>query len=297
METLDSLKKTLNTSKSIKQVVSTMKALSATNIKKYEKMVKILFAYKNNIELALQAIMIYGKNVNISDIDYFKNTGNKNLSIVFGSNQGLCGRFNDRIKNFVLEEIEDEIDKNEIIIVGERLYNLMSITKLNIIKSIYLPNLVEISSDTIFDILQIIDEKLKTKTINNVFIYYTTNDGSTNGTLTKIRLIPIDKRILENAKNRVWPTNSMPYWQIKNEILMSDLLKQYISITLNNALANSIASEQKNRLITLQGAESNIEELIKNKTQEYNQKRQTTITSELLDVITGFKVAKKKNKN
>ena len=142
--------------------------------------------------------------------------------------------------------------------------------------------------------MQIIDEKLKTKTINNVFIYYTTNDGSTNGTLTKIRLIPIDKRILENAKNRVWPTNSMPYWQIKNEILMSDLLKQYISITLNNALANSIASEQKNRLITLQGAEGNIEELIKNKTQEYNQKRQTTITSELLDVITGFKVAKKK---
>lgn len=297
METLDSLKKTLNTSKSIKQVVSTMKALSATSIKKYEKMVKILFAYKNNIELALQAMMICGKNVNISDIDYFKNTGNKNLSIVFGSNQGLCGRFNDRIKNFVLEDIEDEIDKNEIIVVGERLYNLMSITKLNIIKSIYLPNLVEISSDTIFDILQIIDEKLKTKTINNVFIYYTTNDGSTNGTLTKIRLIPIDKRILENAKNRVWPTNSMPYWQIKNEILMSDLLKQYISITLNNALANSIASEQKNRLITLQGAESNIEELIKNKTQEYNQKRQTTITSELMDVITGFKVAKKKIKN
>ena len=294
METLDSLKKTLNTSKSIKQVVSTMKALSATSIKKYEKMVKILFAYKNNIELALQAMMICGKNVNISDIDYFKNTGNKNLSIVFGSNQGLCGRFNDRIKNFVLEDIEDEIDKNEIIVVGERLYNLMSITKLNIIKSIYLPNLVEISSDTIFDILQIIDEKLKTKTINNVFIYYTTNDGSINGTLTKIRLIPIDKRILENAKNRVWPTNSMPYWQIKNEILMSDLLKQYISITLNNALANSIASEQKNRLITLQGAEGNIEELIKNKTQEYNQKRQTTITSELLDVITGFKVAKKK---
>ena len=34
METLDSLKKTLNTSKSIKQVVSTMKALSATSIKK-----------------------------------------------------------------------------------------------------------------------------------------------------------------------------------------------------------------------------------------------------------------------
>ena len=115
-----------------------------------------------------------------------------------------------------------------------------------------------------------------------------------NGTLTKTRLIPVDKKILENAQKKVWPTNNIPYWQINSKTLIVDLLKQYIFVGLNNALINSIASEQKNRLITLQNAENNINDLIRTKNLEYNQKRQGTITSELLDVVTGYAVAKKR---
>jgi len=294
METLDSLKKVLNTSKSLKQVVSTMKALSAANIKKYEKIVKILYAYRSNIEMGIQAIMLYGKDLELSNINYIKNTGNnKNLVIVLGSNQGLCGRFNDKIKNFVVDDL-DKNEDNQIIIIGERLLNLMETTGLNIIKSVYLPNSIENSSNTIYEILQIIDEKIAKKEINNVFLYYTLSDDTVNGTPTKIRLIPIDKKLLEKAKDNVWPTNNIPYWQIKDKVLLSDLLKQYIFVILNNALANSITSEQRNRLITLQNAETNINELIRNKNLEYNQKRQSTITNELLDVVAGYQVSKKK---
>ena len=76
METLDNLKKTLDTSKSIKQVVSTMKALSGANIKKYEKIVQVLYAYRSNIELALQALMMYN-DVNINELDFVKNSKDK----------------------------------------------------------------------------------------------------------------------------------------------------------------------------------------------------------------------------
>lgn len=296
METLDSLKKTLNTSKSIKQVVSTMKALSAANIKKYDKIVKTLYAYRTNIELGIQAMMIYGKDIKISEIKYVKKTGDKNLIIAFGSNQGLCGRFNDKMKNFVVEDAGND-DNAQVIVVGERLLNLMSATKLNIVKSIYLPNSVENSSNMIYELLQVIEEKLKKQEIDNVFLYYTSSDDTVNGTPTKTRLIPIDRKLLENAQNKVWPTNKIPYWQIKNEILISDLLQQYVFAILNNALANSITSEQKNRLITLQSAETNINDLIRNKTLEYNQKRQSTITAELLDVVTGYQVSKKRKTN
>jgi F-type H+-transporting ATPase subunit gamma len=295
METLDSLRKTLQVSKSIKQVVSTMKALSATNIKKYDKIVKILYAYRSNIELGIQAIMMFAEKIEISDMKYIVNTGNKNLAIVFGSNQGLCGRFNDRIKDFVSNDIVD-IANSQIIVIGDRLLNLMEITKLNIVKSIYLPNSIENSSSMIYELLQVIDEKLKNKEINNVFLYYTLSDDTMNGTVTKTRIIPIDKKLLESAKNKVWPTNNLPYWQVKNEVLISDLLNQYIFTILNNALVNSITSEQKNRLLTLQSAELNINELIKNKNLEYNQKRQGTITSELLDVVVGYQVSKKRKR-
>lgn len=298
METLDNLKKTLDTSKSIKQVVSTMKALSGANIKKYEKIVKILYTYRSNIELALQAVMMHNDKININELEFIGQSKNKkanNLVIIFGSNQGLCGRFNDKIANFVIEDI-DNIDENKVIVVGERLSMLLSNTKLKIFKTIPVPNSIENISNTIYELLSIIEKEIENKTINKVFLYYTANDDTMNGTLTKNRLIPIDKKILENAQKKVWPTNNIPYWQVDTKTLILDLLKQYIFVGLNDALVNSIASEQKNRLLTLQNAENNINDLIRTKNLEYNQKRQSTITNELLDVVTGYSVSKRKKK-
>lgn len=299
METLDNLKKTLDTSKSIKQVVSTMKALSGANIKKYEKIVKILYTYKSNVELALQAIMMHNDKININELEFIgqsKNKKAKNLVVVFGSNQGLCGRFNDKIANFTIDDIQNT-DENKVIVVGERLSMLLSNTKLKIFKTIPVPNSIENISNTIYELLAVIEKEIENKTINKVFLYYTANDDTMNGTLTKTRLVPIDKKILENAQKKVWPTNNIPYWQIDTKTLVVDLLKQYIFVGLNDALVNSIASEQKNRLLTLQNAENNINDLIRTKNLEYNQKRQSTITNELLDVVTGYSVAKKKKKN
>lgn len=299
METLDNLKKTLDTSKSIKQVVSTMKALSGANIKKYEKIVKILYTYKSNVELALQAIMMHNDKININELEFIgqsKNKKAKNLVVVFGSNQGLCGRFNDKIANFTIDDIQNT-DENKVIVVGERLSMLLSNTKLKIFKTIPVPNSIENISNTIYELLAVIEKEIEEKTVNKVFLYYTANDDTMNGTLTKTRLIPIDKKILENAQKKVWPTNNIPYWQIDTKTLVVDLLKQYMFVGLNDALVNSIASEQKNRLLTLQNAENNINDLIRTKNLEYNQKRQSTITNELLDVVTGYSVAKKKKKN
>lgn len=298
METLDNLKKTLETSKSIKQVVSTMKALSGANIKKYEKIVKILYTYKSNVELALQAVMMHNDKININELEFIGQSKNKkanNLVVIFGSNQGLCGRFNDKIANFLIDDIEN-IDNNKVIVVGERLSMLLSNTKLKIFKTIPVPNSIENISNTIYELLSIIEEEIENKTINKVFLYYTANDDTMNGTLTKNRLIPIDKKILENAQKKVWPTNNIPYWQVDTKTLIVDLLKQYIFVGLNDALVNSIASEQKNRLLTLQNAENNINDLIRTKNLEYNQKRQSTITNELLDVVTGYSVSKRKKK-
>ena len=56
-----------------------------------------------------------------------------------------------------------------------------------------------------------------------------------------------------------------------------------------------MASEQKNRLITLQGAEENIKDYITDTKLRYNQMRQNIITAELIDVVSGARFLKRKN--
>ena len=108
----------------------------------------------------------------------------------------MCGRFNDRIINFLLEDLEEK-EENILITVGDRLSMIAETTKLNIIQKISIPHSVENIYNTINTIISKIDTELKNKKVNKVFLYYTTNDDTMNGTPTKTRLIPMDKKVLD----------------------------------------------------------------------------------------------------
>jgi F-type H+-transporting ATPase subunit gamma len=77
--------------------------------------------------------------------------------------------------------------------------------------------------------------------------------------------------------------------------LLYDLLGQYLFVTLYQALAESLASENAARLAAMQAAENNIEERLKDLRLQYNQLRQSTITEELLDIVAGFEALTGKN--
>ena len=68
-------------------------------------------------------------------------------------------------------------------------------------------------------------------------------------------------------------------------------------VEIYKAIASSLASEHFTRMISMQNAEKNIDEHLESMNLEYQQRRQTEITNELLDVVVGSEVLKnKKNK-
>ena len=70
--------------------------------------------------------------------------------------------------------------------------------------------------------------------------------------------------------------------------LMSWLVQQRLFVVIYRALAEALASEHASRLAAMQAAERNIEERREDLQQLYRQRRQETITRELLDVVSGF---------
>ena len=71
------------------------------------------------------------------------------------------------------------------------------------------------------------------------------------------------------------------------EKMVNDLLPQYIKAQIFGAMAESLASEQGARMVSMRSATDNAEEMIKSLTLTYNKARQATITKELLEVVTG----------
>lgn len=298
MESLESLKNSLESAKSLQGIVSTMKSIAAVNIKKYEKSALNLLKYKSNIDLGIQAIISQRPNM-LNYLNYIENKTENNLDkrdviIIIGSNQGLCGRFNDRITEFYLENCNNDINKY-IITVGDRIDMIVKGKKVVVDKHFSLPNSIESIVNVVYDLFSIMEKFLTENLLRKVVIYFTSySSGNNNGNLIKRRILPLEKKYFENLAKNSWPTNNIPFWRINTKSIITDLVQQYIFANLYFIIANSMASEQKNRLMTLQGAEQNIKDYIVETNLKYNQIRQNVITSELIDVVSGAKFLKKK---
>jgi F-type H+-transporting ATPase subunit gamma len=72
--------------------------------------------------------------------------------------------------------------------------------------------------------------------------------------------------------------------------LFSDLIHQHLFVSVYRALAESLASDNASRLASMQAAEKNIQEHLEELNTLFHQQRQTAITEELLDIISGFQV-------
>lgn len=295
MDSLENLKKNIKSAKELQNIISTMKAVASVNIKKYEKTALTLYKYRDNIDLGIQAIL-QKYPIMLKYIDYtentFEKTKKKNMVIVIGSNQGLCGRFNDKNIEFFIENESENKDDNYVITIGDRIESIISSKNIKIDKKFSTPNSLNNITSLVYDLFELIETKKQE--IKKVVVYFTSYSSKSNGNLTKKKIFPLEKNYFEKLQQKTWPTNNTPFWRIESKNLISDLVEQYIFCNLYISISGSMAAEQRNRLITLQGAEENIKEHMNSTILKYNQTRQGVITSELIDVVTGAKFSKKK---
>ena len=76
--------------------------------------------------------------------------------------------------------------------------------------------------------------------------------------------------------------------------MFSSLIREYLFVSLFRAFAESLASENASRLASMQGAEKNIEEMLAELNSSFHQRRQMSITEELLDIVVGFEALQEK---
>ncbi|MDR2778589.1 MAG: F0F1 ATP synthase subunit gamma [Rickettsiales bacterium] len=305
MENLNVLKNELKATIELKELVSTMKTLAATNIKIYEKIASNLMKYQSNVDLGLQAILKQNPDI-LNHVSYGENYQKKNrqngsrekiMTMVLGSNQGLCGRFNDRMVDFFLEN--SKIDEDSYIVaIGDRVDTLLASKKIRIDKHFAAPNSSKQIIWLVYDIFNLIERILLEEGLAKVSVYFTSYNSTKNeSSIVRKRIFPLEKKNFYSLGNKKWPTNNIPYWRIGSDKLISGFIQQYIFLGIYMAIVNSMAAEQLSRLVTLQNAEKNIRDYKAEISLKLNQTRQNIITAELLDSISGIKSLHKNSYN
>lgn len=107
------------------------------------------------------------------------------------------------------------------------------------------------------------------------------------------RLLPLDNEWMRTIGTIAWPSQSLP--EVMNDELGTLLafVREYLFVSLYRACAESLASENASRLVAMQRAEKNIDELLEDLNRSFNQMCQSAIDEELFDVISGFEALSK----
>ena len=100
MESLEFLHSQLENLQDLRDIVKTMKSLSAVNIHQYEQAVWALHSYNHTVELGLQAVL--QDMARIPAPQSSRHQQPRMGAVLFGSDHGLCGRFNEEIINHAL---------------------------------------------------------------------------------------------------------------------------------------------------------------------------------------------------
>lgn len=273
-ESLAGLKRKIDLASDLRSVVRTMKTVAAANISQYEKSAKALEDYYHSVELGLGVCLRHSR------LNQSKPTINSIKAVVFGSDQGLVGQFNQIIADHAVKSAVVQKNQVDFLAVGERVAARLENAGISAQSIARVPSSVD-------GIKAVVETILLEGEASELYLFYNhRTSGSTYEPATQ-RLLPLDLRWAEQLKQKLWPSKNLPEVLGKGESTLQAFIREYLFVAIFRACAESLASENASRLAAMQRADKNIDGLLADLNGSYHRQRQDGIDEELFDVVAG----------
>ncbi len=208
-ETMESLRAKINRANDLQSVVRTMKALAASNIGQYEKSVSALGDYYRTVELGLGVCFREISLLPPPEEPKRQKSAGSIGAVVFGSDQGLVGQFNDIITDYAVKELAALPGKAQVWAVGERVYSRLADAGLQLIGLFTVPNSVKAITPLIGQIL-LENEKLRSRDEDaELHLFYNRHKSRATYEPVSQRLLPLDETWQRDLAKLPWPTKNL----------------------------------------------------------------------------------------
>jgi F-type H+-transporting ATPase subunit gamma len=289
----EALRRKIDGAGDLQSVVRSMKALAASSIGQYEKAVKSLDEYYRTIELGLSVCLRKAGPAPLTKGKGSRDTGAVG-AIIFGSDQGLIGRFNEVLVEFATATLGALPGKTKNVwAIGERVQALMSESGLPEAGLFPVPIAVGAITPLIGRILIEVEAARERGDVTEVYLFHNHPKSGAYYEPVGKRLLPLDKAWRDRLVALKWPTKMLPEIIEGETPTLEAFIRGYFFVVLFQACAESLASENASRLASMQRAETNIEDILEQLNRSYHRIRQEGIDEELFDVISGYEALSK----
>ena len=285
MASLKEVKARIGSVNSTKKITGAMKMVSSAKLKKAQMAIENMLPYQNRLNGILENFLATETDFQ-SDFSAVRDV-TKMAIVVFSSNSSLCGAFNSNVIKELNGLIKKEASNNvEITVypIGKKVKE--AVFKMNNIQKVDID--VSLSDHPSFDGISTITNELMSKFLNKeydkvVLIYHHLKNTAVQK-LTTETFLPIK---LESNKDAAKNLSGDYIVEPSKAEVLEALLPKALRTKMYACLLDSNASEHGARVVAMQVATDNANELINELTVLYNKTRQQAITSELLDIVGG----------
>ena len=287
-ETTASLRRKIDSAGDLQSVVRTMKALAASSIGQYERSVRALADYTRTVELGL-SVCLREAAPSASMVERKGSADRIAIgAIVFGSDQGLVGQFNEVIAAHAIKALAERPGKHKVWAVGERVHARLADVNVPLIGLFTVPISVKAIAPLVGRILVEIETQHSQAEGVELHLFHNRPTSDTGYTPASQRLLPLDENWRRKLAELPWPTKNLPEIMGDSGTTLRALIREHLFVSIYQACAESLASENASRLAAMQRADKNIDELLEDLKGTFHRLRQGGIDEELFDVIAGF---------
>ncbi len=287
-DTSASLRRQIESAADLQSVVRTMKALAASGIGQYEQSVRALADYVHTVELGFGVCFRASGSMPLALRRQHRFGADELSAIVFGSDQGLVGRFNEMVADHAVATLALLPGKHRVWAVGERIHARLADAGLNVMGQFAVPRSVNAISPLIGQILMAGQTRGERDHGEELHLFYNRTIAGSAYEGIHQRLLPLDEGWRRSRAELPWPGKNLPEVMGGGVASLRALIGEYLFVSVFRACAESLASENASRLAAMERADMNIDELLETLHGRFHQLRQSGIDEELFDVISGF---------
>jgi F-type H+-transporting ATPase subunit gamma len=288
-----SLRRKIGSAADLHSVVRAMKAQAAASVGQYQNAVAALGDYADSVELGLGVCFRQDAVKAAPAPSHRPSAGGEIRAIVFGSDQGLVGRFNDLVVEHARASLADLPASAQVWAVGERVHAGLLDTGLPLLGVFPVPGSVQAIAGLVGEILVAVVEESGSPgpqaKVAEVYLFYNRPESGSTFAPVGQRLLPLDDRWRRRLALRPWPTGMLAETLGNPTTTLRALIREYLFVSIFRACAESLASENASRLAAMDRADRNIDKMLDTLHDSLHRLRQSRIDEELSDVISGFK--------
>ena len=320
MPSLKEIKNRLTSVNSTRKITSAMKMVASSKLHHAQQMIENMLPYETMLEHILKTFL--ASEADASTVCNVERPVMRVALVVYASNSSLCGGFNAnviRLLQHIVDEYSESLGGKDNIVVypiGRKVAEKTAKMGLHVAGDFTglaeKPNVKQC-----IEIAREIGQKFVSGEIDRVEMVYHHLMSAVTQILTLKTFLPIDiteelkrdrtrdlnstvtsKEAQEylkknasteerKAEENVRPLNDNFIVEPDMNTVLSQLIPKYLHLMLYTALLDSIASEHAARMVAMQTATDNADEILRELNLQYNKSRQQAITNELLDIVGG----------